>query len=282
MAAVRSEAFPVDGPVALVVRAPAGTVEIEAADTSEATVELYPRDNGSAKAVDEAIVELRRGGDRPELVVDVQHGLRFGGRRGGPRLSIVIGRGPSLRIVVRVPRGSSLDVATESADVTGTGGFDRVDVRTAAGDVRLDEVEDDARVKVVSGDVAVERVGGQVSVNSVSGDATIGRVGGPATLHSVSGDIDVREAWSTLHVKTISGDARIGAATEGEVEMQSVSGDLTLGLRSGSKLWVDARSTSGKTTSDLTLGDEPPAAGGPLVEFRAKSVSGDIRVVRAG
>ena len=63
--------------------------------------------------------------------------------------------------------------------------------------------------------------------------------------------------------------------------MQSVSGDLTFGLRAGSKLWVDARSMSGKTTSELELGDEPRSTDGPLVELRAKSVSGDIRVVRA-
>ena len=101
-------------------------------------------------------------------------------------------------------------------------------------------------------------------------------------MHSVSGDIEVAEGRSSLHIKTISGDARIGSAAEGTVTMQSVSGDLTLGIRAGSKLWVDARSTSGQTTSELTLGDEPSSNGGPLVEFRAKSISGDIRIVRAG
>ena len=43
MAAMRRESFPVEGPVALVVRAPAGVVEIEAGDVSEATVELDGR-----------------------------------------------------------------------------------------------------------------------------------------------------------------------------------------------------------------------------------------------
>jgi putative adhesin len=281
MAAMRHEAFPVDGPVKVVVRAPAGVVEIETADTHEATVELQPKDAGSEKAADDAIVELRPGGRRPELVVDVVHGLRIGGRR-GPRLSIVVGRGPSLRIPIRVPQGSSLDVSTESADVVGTGTFESVDVRSASGDVRLQTVEQEASVKSVSGDVLLDAVGGEASVNSVSGDLIVGSIGRVGSLHTVSGDIEVRESLSSLHLKTISGDARVGSASEGEVNMQSVSGDLTLGLRSGSKLWVDARSTSGKTTSELELGDVPPAdRNGPLVELRAKSVSGDIRVVRA-
>jgi len=74
---------------------------------------------------------------------------------------------------------------------------------------------------------------------------------------------------------------RISSAKEGSFEMQSVSGDLTLGLRSGSRLWVDARSTSGKTKSELDISDAPASEDRPLVELRAKSVSGDITVVRA-
>ena len=119
-------------------------------------------------------------------------------------------------------------------------------------------------------------------MNSVSGDVIVGSIARSGSLHTVSGDIEVRESLSSLHPKTISGDVRIGSVTEGEVAMQSVSGDLTLGLRSGSKLWVDARSTSGKTTSELEVRDDPPAdRTGPLVELHAKSVSGDIRIVRA-
>jgi hypothetical protein len=277
----RRESFAVDGPVALVVRAPAGTVEVEAADgVTEATVSLEPADDGSAKAVEDTVVELRRGGGRPELVVDVQHGFRVGGKR-GPRLSIVVGRGPSIAIRIRVPSGSSLDAATEASDVIGTGSFDRAEVRTASGDVRLDTIEGNATIKAVSGDVSVDRIAGEASVNSVSGDAVIGALGGPADVHSVSGDVEVRQADTSLKVKTISGDARIGSAKEGSVEMQSVSGDLTLGLRSGSRLWVDARSTSGKTRSDLDISSVPTSEERPLVELRAKSVSCDIVIVSA-
>ena len=278
---MRREAFPVDGPVKLVVRAPAGTVEIEAADVSEATVELKPQNDGSREAVEQATVELRRiGGDRPELIVDIRHGLRIGGRR-GPKLSIVVGKGPAIGIAVCVPTGSSVEVETDAADVTGTGVFERAEVKSTAGDVRLDEIEGEAVVKSVSGDVALGKVGGETSVNSISGDATLDHVTGPASVHSVSGDIEIREGSSSLQIKTISGDVKIGSAAQGEVTMQSVSGDLTMGVRNGSKLWVDARSTSGTTTSELALGDAPTANGGPLVELRAKSISGDIRIVRA-
>lgn len=280
MAAMRREAFPVEGPVALVVRAPAGTVEIEAVETAEATVELEALRQSAEGPIEDAVVELRPGSGRPELLVDIQHGFRVGGRR-GPRLTIFFGNGPSVRAAIRVPAGSSVEVASEAADITGTGRFDRAEVKTAAGDVRLDDVEGDAQVKCVSGDVTLGTIGGEANVNSVSGDATVGKVGGNASFHSVSGDIELREAGSSVHAKTISGDVRIGSVVKGSMALQSVSGDLTLGLRSGSKLFVNARSTSGKTTSELEVKDDPPANGGPLVELQAKSVSGDIRIHRA-
>lgn len=278
---MRREVFPVEGPVALVVRAPAGVVEIEAAaDVSEATVELVAERESAEGPVHDAVIELRPGSDRPELLVDIQHGFRFGGRR-GPRLSIVFGNGPSVRAAIRVPVGSSVEIASDAADITGTGRFDRAEIKTAAGDVRLDEVEGDAQVKCVSGDVTLGTILGEANVSSVSGDATVGKVGGNANFHSVSGDIELREAEGSVQAKTISGDVRIGAVVKGAVALQSVSGDLTVGLRSGSKLFVNARSTSGKTTSELEVRDEPPANGGPLVELQAKSISGDIRIVRA-
>jgi hypothetical protein len=277
---MRRETFAVSGPVAVVVRAPAGTVEIEAADTSEAVVELMAEREGGEGALEAAVIELRPGSDRPELLVDVKHGLRLGSKR-GLSLSIVFGSGPSVRAKIRVPSGSSVDVESDAADVTGTGRFDRAEVRTAAGDVRLDEVEGDVRVKCVAGDVTLGSIGGEANINSVSGDATIGRVGGNAMLHSVSGDIELRESEGSINAKTISGDVRIGSARKGAVALQSVSGDLTMGLSSGSKLFVNARSTSGKTSSELEVSDERPVSDGPLVELQAKSVSGDIRIHRA-
>jgi DUF4097 and DUF4098 domain-containing protein YvlB len=277
---MRREAFPSTSPVALVVRAPAGTVEIEATDVAEATVELEALRSSADAAVEAAVIELRPGGSRPELLVDIQYGFRIGGRR-GPRLSIQVGSGPSIRASIRVPTGSSVEVVSEAADVNATGRFDRADIKTAAGDVRLEEVEGDVRVKCVSGDVTLGAIGGDASINSVSGDASIGRVAGEAVLGSVSGDIELREAEGSVQANTISGDVRIGSATEGQVALQSVSGDLMMGLRAGSKLWVNARSTSGKTSSELEVRDEPPTKDGPLVELQAKSVSGDIRIVRA-
>jgi hypothetical protein len=68
---------------------------------------------------------------------------------------------------------------------------------------------------------------------------------------------------------------------QGNVAAHSVSGDVTIGVRRGSKVFLDCNTVSGDTTSELELTTEAPAGDGPLVEIRAKTVSGDIRITRA-
>jgi hypothetical protein len=65
------------------------------------------------------------------------------------------------------------------------------------------------------------------------------------------------------------------------VDLRSVSGDAEIGMRPGLRLWIDASSLSGSMTSELDVSDTPPDDDAPLVELRAKSVSGDLRIRRA-
>src|SRR5256885_1566725 len=65
------------------------------------------------------------------------------------------------------------------------------------------------------------------------------------------------------------------------VELQSASGDIKVGIRQGSNVWVDARAMSGDLSSELELGDDARGDDAPLVELRATSMSGDVRVARA-
>jgi hypothetical protein len=91
----------------------------------------------------------------------------------------------------------------------------------------------------------------------------------------------VGEAERNLRVQTASGDQQIGSVVQGEVTLQTASGDITVGIRRGSKLWVDATSMSGDTASELELTDTPSDSDGPLVELRAMSMSGDVTIRRA-
>jgi DUF4097 and DUF4098 domain-containing protein YvlB len=136
-------------------------------------------------------------------------------------------------------------------------------------------------VKSASGDVRLRNVGGSVSAQSASGDIQVDVVGGPVSIATASGDLQIGEAHDDVSANTVSGDQDHGVVTQGRLNATSVSGDISIGVRRGSKVHLDCNTVSGDTTSELELTSDAPAGDGPLVEIRAKTVSGDIRITRA-
>jgi DUF4097 and DUF4098 domain-containing protein YvlB len=118
-------------------------------------------------------------------------------------------------------------------------------------------------------------------VNTASGDVQVGRAAAGGTVRSASGDVQIGEAASRLTLNTASGDLLVGSIAEGTVDVKSASGDVRIGIAQGSRLFVDAKSLSGDTTSEVELGGVELATAGPLVEVKGTTMSGDIRIVRA-
>jgi hypothetical protein len=52
-------------------------------------------------------------------------------------------------------------------------------------------------------------------------------------------------------------------------------------VRRGATVWLDVRSISGDTQSELEVGDGPPSDTGEVMELRVNTVSGDVRIERA-
>jgi DUF4097 and DUF4098 domain-containing protein YvlB len=125
-------------------------------------------------------------------------------------------------------------------------------------------------------------VEGEARLQTVSGDVRLGTVTGPVSTTLVSGDFAIEDAHTDLSAKTVSGDQRIGAIREGQIKLQSVSGDVRVGVRPGTRLHIDANSTSGDVSSDLEVKDSlSTAPSGPEARLQAKTVSGDVEITRA-
>jgi DUF4097 and DUF4098 domain-containing protein YvlB len=269
--------FHTPGPLALRLGIPSGRIEVETVDGEETHVVLTSQDES---LLEDARVELRERAGGHEVVVEVE-------RRRASFLGIDISIGPisisksGLHLTVQCPHGADLDLHTASAAVVARGRYGSAEVKTASGDVTVDDVAGSMNVRTASGDVDVARVGGQGRFQTVSGDVTVGEVGGDAVAQLVSGDLRIDDAMASVAAKSVSGDQMLRAVERGEIGITSVSGDILVGVRQGSKLFVDANSVSGSMNSELDLADAPPAGDGPMVELRAKTVSGDVRVVRA-
>ncbi len=260
------------GELTLRLNLSAGRIEIITWDQPTTEVEVEPLDSSSAAAELAASVRqrLRERGGGHELLIETP------GRKG------ILGfrREPELRFSIAAPHGTNVHAETASADIDGRGRLGAVDVKTASGDVSVEEAADDVAVKSVSGDVNLTTAEGGARINTVSGDVHIGSVAGEAVMNLVSGDVQVGEAAASVSVKSVSGDVNLDAVRRGEVRLQSVSGDLTIAVARGARLWMDVSSLSGDTSSDLDISDGGSADEVDL-RVRANSTSGDIQLVRS-
>jgi hypothetical protein len=282
---MRRETFSTPGPLFLNFELPVGGVEIETAATDETTVELdSPSSSDTAQELmANARIDCIKRGDGHEVIVEVRtrHGISisFGG---GPDIRF---GNPELRLRVTCPHGASLDIRTKSADVQARGTYGNVEIKTASGDLQVEDAGS-TRIKTASGDVHVDRTRANLEVNSVSGDLHVGAVGGDMRAQLVSGDVLARDVSGSISANTVSGDQRFEAVLNGRIELKAISGDVTVGVRRGARVYVDANTVSGSTSSEFELGDAPveepaPAASDRSVEVFVKTVSGDIRLERA-
>jgi DUF4097 and DUF4098 domain-containing protein YvlB len=246
----------------LELRIPAGSIEVETADTGETLLEI----NGERDPA-EFRVECS---ERPEG----GHRLRVEQHR---RRAFAFGWSRDLRVCVRVPRGTHVQADTGSADLQARGEIGSLSFRSGSGDVAFDRVNGDVTIKMASGDVKGARVDGDLSANSASGDIRIDAVGGDLVARSASGDVEVEAAGGSAHVSTASGDIGVGGLARGEATLRSVSGDIDVTVTRGTAVWLDLSSVSGGAVSNLAM-DEGSGSGEAALELRATSVSGDIQV----
>jgi len=276
---MRTETFSTPRPLVLDVSLPRGDVEVETVDGQETTVELTGTGERAERRIERTVVALNDRGDHDELVVDCDV-EDFGFQAKRLKLSISLDRHDAITIRVRAPHGATLRAQTGSADVRAAGRYGEVETKTASGDVSVDEVERTAKIKVASGDVQVARVGGSFRGQTAAGDVNVGPVGGDAEIKTAAGDVNVDEVGGNVTVHSASGDLRVGAVTKGSVELKSVSGDMLVGVRRGSRVWMDVKTVTGDATSELETGADDDGEG-PLVELKATAMSGDIKIVRA-
>jgi ferric-dicitrate binding protein FerR (iron transport regulator) len=282
---MRSETFQTPGRVRLDLELPAGSIEIETSNSDETHVELEALSDREQvrEMVEDARIEATRRGDGHEVSVDVRtrHGVWLSFSK-GPDIRI---GSPELRLRISCPQGAELDVRTKSADLRARGDYGAVEFKTASGDMVLDHAAGDVHIKSASGDAHIDTVDGSLAVGSASGDLHVGSVAGETNVQLVSGDVHIRVAHDSINANTVSGDQRYSAVLKGRLDLRAISGDVIVAIARGARVFIDANTVSGSTSSEFELSDVPQEApaseDSPLVEVYAKTVSGDVRIERA-
>lgn len=260
--------FPCPGPITLDVRIAAGSVDLYAEPRETAVVEVAPYDGSDNSREAAARTHVELSGDT--LVIAAPEGSGW-----------LLRRSPRLQVTARVPAGSTGRVRVASADTSCHGQWSQIKVNTASGDSYVEQLTGDLSVNTASGDVRAGAVGGRLTVKTASGDVSARQVTGPVDVKSASGDLQLDQVDTDLTVTTASGNATVGAARHGSFRANTVSGDVSVGVVSGTGVWLDLNTLSGKTRSDLSVSEGGGgAAGNPDLTLQVRSVSGSIDVHR--
>jgi DUF4097 and DUF4098 domain-containing protein YvlB len=117
-------------------------------------------------------------------------------------------------------------------------------------------------------------------VDTASGDVTLGYAAGDATVRTASGDVSLARADTSVRVKSASGDVRLDAVRHGDVRLTSMSGDVHVGVATGTKVWLDLATAAGTTRSDLIDLGPQATEGRPDLTLHVRTASGDIDLRR--
>jgi DUF4097 and DUF4098 domain-containing protein YvlB len=197
------------------------------------------------------------------------------------------------QVSITVPIGSELVTKTGSASTTTVGSLGTIALKTGSGDIDIERADGPAviqsgsgdikgyefgsevRIKSGSGDIDLGDVRGKTGISTGSGDVILGLVRATTVIKTGSGDLRVERAEADVSLTTASGDLTISAAPRGKVTARNVSGDVRIGIPSGTPVWTDINTVSGSLRNGLARVGKP-AEGQPFVELRASTVSGNV------
>lgn len=260
--------FPCPEPATADIKVGAGAVTVTAWNEPMVAVHVTAYDGSEASRSAAESTRVHFAGGRLSVETDPHQGGGW-----------LMGRRGRVRVEVHLPSGSTLRANVGSADIKTVGAIADMVAHTGSGDVSIVEASGDVNVESGSGDVRAEIVGGELRVQTASGDVIAQKVAGRIVVETASGDIRIDNAVSDVRVRTASGDVRIGSVSTGEIAANSVSGDVYVGVVSGTRVWLDVSSVSGSTRNELDMTGQAPTEGA-AANLRLRTVSGDITIGR--
>ncbi|GAA1153533.1 hypothetical protein GCM10009630_59740 [Kribbella jejuensis] len=255
-------------------------------DIGSGLVEIGPNPDGDGTSVsmevdgdDDGVIFEVNGG---ELIIESPQNLRR-----GPEITVRIATAGVLDarvktgsgdIVSEVPLGSAR-LATGSGDVRLSRVENELGITTGSGDVKVESAASAVRASTGSGSIDIEEAEDALGLSTGSGDVTIGDAAGPTSVKVGSGDITIERIRDHSVATSGSGDVKVEIADGPSVQAETARGDVQIGVPDGLPTYLDLKTVTGRIRCDLQPG-EKPAEGERALMLRARTVSGDITVVK--
>lgn len=277
-------AFPVEGTASVRVEIQAGRIDVIATSRDDVVVDVRPSNP-------------QRSGDRSAAESLKVH--QVGGRVvvSGPSRFQPFGQSGAVDVLVEVPQGALVEAVNKYGPTHLVGELgavlaevaygdlsvdsaERLEVKGGYGDFRVARVAGDADVAVKAASVDLRRVDGALRLTGSDGALAVGTVGGPAQVVTSSGTVELGSLGAGATVRSAYGAVRIHDAVRGAVRVDGSYGDVSVGVRRGTAVWLDASSRKGVVRSDLAS-DAGPAEGEETLELVVRTGYGSITLHRS-
>lgn len=159
----------------------------------------------------------------------------------------------STNLEIRIPTGMNVSVGSVSGHVELIGRFGSVKASSVSGHVTIGDTNGDADIRSISGHIEVGDCGGCCRANTKSGHILASHV-----MHELMGN-------------TMSGNVEVGVGGQGDVQVKSISGRITVKVDRGRRPRIKARTLSGRVRREAEQGDD--------FEIKASSISGSVDVL---
>ena len=173
--------------------------------------------------------------DRSDIVLEG----RFSSRESGSVMSVESAGSP---LVVHVPRGTDVQVGTESSRIEVEGAVGHLAATSSSGRVEVESAET-ADIRTSSGRVEVCAVVGEARLRTSSGRVIVGSCE-QLDASTDSGRIEVRDARGNVEASCVSGRVEVEMATAADVVAETVSGRIEVAMPQGTRVHRSSRNES--------------------------------------
>jgi len=185
-------------------------------------------------------------------------------------------------IEVMVPMGAKVWVktATASIDVSGVNGS--LDLYVVSGDINVTGNPADVNAEAIDGSIKIVGDPAWVRAKSASGDVTLDGSSPDVTMSTVSGKIDVDGTkFEKAKFESVTGSIRFaGSFTRGgQINFDSHSGPIEIGIPAGSPAAFDVTSVSGIISNKVNSKTPLPGRYGRGSELVTETGDGGAHVV---